>query len=479
MYQITCDGYVLHDARIDELKVINAKCSLEVNKTGLLTFQIHPIHPYYNVIKKHTSQITLYQDDRVLFRGRVLNDDVTFEKIKTIECEGDLSFLLDSIQRKKSYTLKGTTNNVETYLTDLITIHNSQVDDYKKFKIGNITVTDNSENLILASKYEDTLSLVNTNLIDKFGGYISIRYVGNDKYIDYLSDCIGTCNQIIQFGQNIIDMKTNIKGENIYTALIAVGKKYSLSSIANGTYEGFVKESDYIYSPEAVEKYGWIWKYINYSSIETKDALMQSAIADLKSHIDTQLTLELTALDLHLLDVSIDRIEVGNAIRCISLPHNIDLMMFVNAMTINLDDPSKTTVKLVLLEQSQNLIQDTLTDNVNKNSPKNDNDDQYQEEFDNVNKEIDKINTDIGDINQGMDDIKQWVSDNFYPATGGEVDLSDYAKTADVDTKINDLKGWTDNNYVPRNSVSDLSAYAKIVDVNNAFDELATAIEGV
>ena len=78
--------------------------------------------------------------------------------------------------------------------------------------------------------------------------------------------------------------------------------------------------------------------------------------------------------------------------------------------------------------------------------------------------------------------MKQWVSDNFTPLTssdGGTVDLSDYAKNADVDTKINDLKNWTDNNYVPRNSTSDLSAYAKIVDVNTAFDELATALGGL
>ena len=75
-----------------------------------------------------------------------------------------------------------------------------------------------------------------------------------------------------------------------------------------------------------------------------------------------------------------------------------------------------------------------------------------------------------------MDDIKKWVSDNFYPATGGEVDLSDYAKTADVDTKINDLKDWTNTNY---QSKTDLSEYAKIADVNTAFNELATALGGL
>ena len=36
MYQIMCDDYILHDAVIDDLKVIGARCGLEVNKTGSL-----------------------------------------------------------------------------------------------------------------------------------------------------------------------------------------------------------------------------------------------------------------------------------------------------------------------------------------------------------------------------------------------------------------------------------------------------------
>ena len=95
MYQIMCDDYVLHDARMDELKVIGAKCSLEVNKTGSLTFQIASTHPYYDKINKHTSEIKLYQDDRVLFWGRVLNDEITFENIKNVECEGDTLYLFE------------------------------------------------------------------------------------------------------------------------------------------------------------------------------------------------------------------------------------------------------------------------------------------------------------------------------------------------------------------------------------------------
>ena len=71
MYQIVCDDYILHDPRIDDLKVINAQCSLEVNKTGLLTFKIPPTHPYYNKIKRHVSQITLYQQKDIFLFFRL------------------------------------------------------------------------------------------------------------------------------------------------------------------------------------------------------------------------------------------------------------------------------------------------------------------------------------------------------------------------------------------------------------------------
>ena len=168
-----CDDYVLHDSVIDELKVIGAKCSLEVNKTGSLTFQIAPTHPYYDKIKKHTSQIRLYQDDRVLFSGRVLNDEITFDNIKNIECEGELAYFLDSIQRGKEYHLNGGSNNVvETYLKDVVAIHNSQVDDSKKFSVGLVNITDPNNYLYKISNYEDTLTILTDKLLNTYGGYL-------------------------------------------------------------------------------------------------------------------------------------------------------------------------------------------------------------------------------------------------------------------------------------------------------------------
>ena len=79
----------------------------------------------------------MYQDDNLLFRGRIIDDQSGFYNQKQVTCEGELAFLLDSIQRPYTYT-----GDIPAYFAQLITSHNSQVDEEHQFKVGNITVTD-------------------------------------------------------------------------------------------------------------------------------------------------------------------------------------------------------------------------------------------------------------------------------------------------------------------------------------------------
>ena len=431
MYQIVCDEYVLHDALMDELKVIGAKCSLEVNKTGSLTFQIPSTHPYYDKINKHTSEIKLYQDDRVLFCGRVLNDEITFENIKNVECEGELSYFLDSIQRGKEYHLNGGTENViKTYLKDIVSIHNSQVDESKRFSIGLVNISDPNNYLYKISNYEDSLTVLTDKLLNIYGGYLMVRRENGVRYLDYVDELTNVSNQTIEFGKNIIDMTRYIKGEDIYTALIPLGatnettdegtgeetyeKRLTISSLANSTDGTIVKKNDYIYDSEAVKHWGWIWKVQKWDDVTVANNLLSKAKDELKNSINATLTLDMTAIDLHLLDVDIDRINVGDRIQCISLPHNLNTILIVKSIEIDIDSPENTQIKLVS-PTGKIKSDNTITSN-NKDNEKN--------------------------IVQVKDELNEG-----YPS-------------------------YDDVSYM-------LDGYAKIVDVNNAFDELASALEGV
>ena len=496
MYQITCDEYILHDARIPELKVINAKCSLALNKTGSLTFYVAPTHPYYTKINKHTSEITLYQDNKMLFRGRVLNDDIDFDNIKYIECEGELSYFLDSIQRGKEYHLDGGSDNViETYLKNLVSIHNSQVDDRKKFTVGVVNVTDPNNYLYNISNYEDTLTTINDKLINTYGGYVQIRYDGDTRYIDYLSTITNASNQIIEFGKNIIDMNKHISGEDVYTALIPLGatiedetstsetyeKRLKISKLDNSTDGTIIKKDDYIYDSEAVSKWGWIWRVEKWNDVTVASNLLSKAKKKLKSAVNATLTIEMTAIDLHLINVDIDGINVGDKIRCISKPHDLDTVLIVNSIDIDIDNPANTMIKLTTIDGKPIIEKSITSDNKDNKKDITDVKDSLNEDytsrkdFDSGIEELkDWTNTKFGDndtaikdwtnnqisdnnnamfnndnsiikdwtngqISDNTNNLKDWVSDNFYPASGGEVDLSEYAKIADVNTAFNEL----------------------------------------
>lgn len=448
MYKITCDDYILHDGRLDELQVIGAKCDLELNKTGSLTFQIAPTHPYYDKIKKHTSVITLLQDDKIIFRGRVLNDELNFYNIKNVECEGELSYLLDTIQRYHEYHLEGGTQNViETYFKTLIDNHNEQVDGSKSFQLGVVDITDPNNYLYKVSNYENTLNTINDKLIGTYGGYLRIRHSGGLRYLDYVKE-LGSCKQKIEFGENLIDMTRHIKGEQIFTALIPLGakvgtdseKRLDIKSIKDATTDGIVKTNDYIYDFNAVNRWGWLWTTNTWDDVTKASNLYSKAIEMLKEIVNETFTIELTAIDLNLVNVDIDRIELGDKIQCVSAPHNIDEIMLVESISIDIENPANTKIQLVMPQSQVYNTSASKKPSITSNQTSSD------KNISDIQNIIDEDIVTKGDVDDSINDVMDWVNDNFYPASGGEVDLSDYAK---------------------------------INDVNNAFDELAQALQEV
>jgi hypothetical protein len=347
MYQILCDGSVLHDNRIADRGYIvgNPKCKLKTNTTGTLTFVMYPNHPYYNNVKKLKSVIDLYQDGEWLFSGRVLNDDTDFDNIKTITVEGELSYLLDSNQRLAEYHDIG----VADYFTALINKHNAMVDESKQFTVGDVTVTDPNDTLYHYSNWENTWNTIKDKLIDKLGGYIRTRHDNGTKYIDYIADYNHTSSQIIDFGENLLNLKQYIKGENIATAVIPLGAKIddtntsvdnrlTIASVNNGV--------DYLYSAEAVDKYGWIFAVVTHDDVTNAANLKTKGQQDLNSKTQLSFTIELNAIDLHLLNVEIERFKLGDMVRVISAPHGIDKFMQISEMDIDIANPENTTITL-------------------------------------------------------------------------------------------------------------------------------------
>lgn len=350
MYQITCDGLILHDVRLEtDYRVISPKCKLKMNTTGTLTFQIAPTHPYYSQIQKLKSEITLTQDGEWIFTGRVLNDEKDFDNIKTVECEGELAYLLDSNQRQAEYH----DLSVSGYFTTLINKHNATVPEQKKqFTVGIVNVQDNNDSLYRYSNYENTWNTIKDKLINRLGGYIRSRHLNGVRYIDYITDYGNVNDQVINFGENLLDLKQYIKGENIATAIIPLGatiegEDQSDSAVQKRvTIESVNDGKDYVFDQDAVDLYGWVYDTVTFDAVTVPANLLRKGQETLAERKKLTLEIQLNAVDLHLLDVDIEKIKLGDKIRVISKPHGIDRYMTVSDLTIDISKASGTKIVL-------------------------------------------------------------------------------------------------------------------------------------
>lgn len=336
MYQVKCDDSVIYDLRDSKLKIISPKLTTELNKTGTFDFTIPEQNPNYDKIKKLKNIITIFQDGEEIWRGRVINDELDFYNRKKVECEGELSFLLDTIQRP--YSFQGTPQDL---FTKFIQNHNAAVEDSKKFVIRNITVSDpNDYTNREDSNYTNSWDSINDKLINTYGGYIETGQLENgERYIDYIKEYNSINPQTIEFGKNLLDITQYAKGEDIKTAIIPLGKDgLTISSVNNG--------KDFIYNEIAVSLFGWIYGTVEYSDVSIANNLLNKAKEYLETVINESLTIELSAVDLHYLNCDISKFKKGDMVRVISIPHKIDKYFQVSKLSISLDNPKSSKITL-------------------------------------------------------------------------------------------------------------------------------------
>ena len=360
MYQVFCDDSLIYDPTVQELKITAAKLNLELNKTGSFTFTVYPSNPMVDKLKKLKSIITVYRDGVLLFRGRILNDKRGFYKEKQVTCEGELAFLNDSIQRP--FEFAGTPAELFALL---IENHNAQVEEVKRFKLGRITVIDPNDYIARSdTQYTDTLTLINSQLIDTLGGYLFIRHEQDGVYIDYLADFDTVNTQTIEFGKNLLDMSQTTKGENIATAVIPLGalipaeipqdegeieidvpdQRLTIAEVNGGL--------DYVHDPAAVEQYGWIFKTVLFDDVTEAVNLKRKGLEYLNEVVNLVVSIELSAIDLSAMDKEISSFGLGEYVRTISPPHELDQSMLVKKLTIDLFKPSASKMTLGVTYQT-------------------------------------------------------------------------------------------------------------------------------
>nr|DAG03528.1 MAG TPA: tail protein [Siphoviridae sp. ctVOP12] len=358
MYTIKAfvDGkeYMIHNPRVKALIVGDPYYQKGDNVNGQAEFSVYPTHPYYQYVKKLTTDIVFYKDGVEKFAGRVLYDDEDSKGVKKVFVEGELAYFCDSIQRPTVYH----NISVKNYLKTVIDNHNSQVEERKQFTLGRVSVTDPNDSLYRYANWETTRETLKDKLVDRLGGHLVIRKEDGIRYLDYLNDdeFYTQNSQEIRFGKNLLDYSKNMDASDLVTCVIPLGAKLEGSSIEGLEERLTIKEVnggvDYVSDDSAVAAYGRIYKTVTWDDVKVASNLMKKGREYLKSVQFENMVLELKAIDLNLTDDDIQEFEVGDLIRCVSPPHGLDSKLPLSSLKVYISNFAKNTITLGTEKQS-------------------------------------------------------------------------------------------------------------------------------
>ena len=346
----------LFDSETDEYKATEINLTEQVNTTNTLVFVLPTLNPNKDIPQELIPGIALYEDDVLVFEGRVLYTDDDIIGNRTFTCEGSLAYLLDSIVRPN--TTQDTT--ISEYLSNLIDQHNLQVEESKRFQLGTVTVSNSTDNVYrIDNDYSNTLSVIQDKLVNRLGGYLRVRMLNGVRYLDYLESYDSLSNQTIEFQKNILDLSNHISSENVITALIPLGAKDDTTELPL-TIESVNGGKDYIFDQTAVNLFGWIYGTQTWDDVTIPQNLLTKGQAALQANIENSVSISITAFDMSLVDADIDKIYLGDSVKVISTPHDLDKYFIVKKREKKYMNPENSSITLdTVIERNTDKVSST------------------------------------------------------------------------------------------------------------------------
>lgn len=333
MYTIYADDALLYSPGDEELSVLSPMLETQCNAAGTLTFVLLPEHPMYSTLHKMRTRIDVRQDDEIIWRGRVLETETDFYRQKTVTCEGELTYLVDSVLHP--YKLADYDGTAAGLFRLYLTRHNEAVSEAQQFQIGNVDIETLSS--VENTGYGNTWDEISDNLIDIHGGFLRVRYDGETRYLDWTKESGTSCGQVIRFGENLLDLSEYVSASEVVTCLIP----YAGQGDSQITIKSVNDGKDYIEDEAGIALYGRIW---GVTEFDTKDAakLLEMAKENLQKRLEEKITITISAVDLHLLDVNAESFRVGDKVRVVSPPHGIDAEYTCTAISLDLVNPDQS-----------------------------------------------------------------------------------------------------------------------------------------
>ncbi|MER2001242.1 MAG: phage tail protein [Carnobacterium inhibens] len=315
------EGTVIHNPFPKGAKTSVANGKLKTKGISTMTFTVNPFSPMWGRIKPYQTLIKVIDDqtDELAFNGRIFNLKQSMSSgsmfSETYECEDVLAYLYDTTQ---TY---GRFQNISVFdlFKTIIDRHNAQAEPHKRFKVGNVTVTDPNDSLYRYLGYEKTYDTIKDKLLDRLGGYLVVRYEESGMYLDYLAEVGQVAEPTIQMRKNMKSLEKNIDPSGLVTVLIPKGAtidtddedtsaskpRVGIQSVNNGI--------EYIRDEELIAEFGEVKSSEPYyDDVNEPSILLTKARDFMDSQKAIKTTYNVSSLDYSLINGGIGQLKKGN-----------------------------------------------------------------------------------------------------------------------------------------------------------------------
>ena len=336
LYRVLVDGVDILDYNDPTMVLLSPQLEPEIDVAGSFEFTVPPNHKLYDNFTAESIMlmtVEVYEDNILHWFGRPVELHLDFYKNKKIYCEGGLGFFNDSIIRDAEYeeTL------LSVIFSAVIAEHNSMVPVNRQFSVGYFTVADHT--VYRRFNYEQTSDVLKSKFLDAEEGHFFVRRENGVNYIDFLKDMPYTCNQEVEFAENLLNFTYSFDGKDFATCVIPLGavdeetrKPITIKSVNNN--------SDILVGNTA-STYGNIVKVQNYSDLTDPNELVSEGKKYLTTLQYNAFLIECSAVDLHSKNAEKQLFRVGQMVKCVSNPHGINLELPISKMTLYLDSAAK------------------------------------------------------------------------------------------------------------------------------------------
>ena len=325
---------------LETTKLISPTLTREFGKAGSLEFTIPLGNVAHSALQKLKTVVSVEQDGKMIWQGRVMNHEQDFLLRQKVYCEGELAYLNDT--DVPPYTAKDVT--IRQFLDFLCKNHTNLTDSYKSFTMGNITVEEQQRYVPVAEKcymkldYAASSPDADGDYLQKWGLYSKNGYRLIEEFSKLYSDYeeeqtppekewelnkinVGGNYFIWRTGDNEFSLRLNVvsQGSKTYDAEQAVvtssittpietynfggtfkvtkkdteSKAFSIKTETDGTVNVYVNGAkSLVYTPQLVEElhdfgdgknYGKTWDVIQNELVGTYGGFLCTRHKEIKS----------------------------------------------------------------------------------------------------------------------------------------------------------------------------------------------------